>query len=211
MGPGGQAAWAARRPPMTMDQANRRSQSPLLEPWSCKLLLQAAAARCKLTSILPSLPLETPKPTNKKTAATTISNPASDPIALSHASKDLMVMWPCRADPRSRKWLLQQMSEKGPLSFLCPFPSRFPRMKKKQTMQSFPCQPAPAQAPCNLVHAHTHTQAPRKPSTVAWHLRAEKPKEDFPVIDLGFPPLFWLLQPSRNCRQNTLAALSPAG
>lgn len=47
MGPRGQAAWIGRRPPMTLDQADRRSQSPLLEPMllqaACKLRLQDAS------------------------------------------------------------------------------------------------------------------------------------------------------------------------
>lgn len=122
--------------------------------------LQAAAASCKLTSILPSLPLETPKPTNKKTAATTISKPQPAPQwHCRKRQKDPVVMWPCWADPRSRKWLLQQMSEKGPLLSL---PSI-----KKQTMQSSPCQPVrqtsqPSPGPITLsMHAHTHTHRHR--------------------------------------------------
>lgn len=128
--------------------------------------LQAAAASCKLQADFDSAESASGNAETNKQKDRSHHHQQAQPAPQWHCrkrQKDPVVMWPCWADPRSRKWLLQQMSEKGPLLSL---PSI-----KKQTMQSSPCQPVcqtsqPSPGPITLsmhahTHAHTHTHRHR--------------------------------------------------
>lgn len=159
--------------------------------------------------------MERPKPTNKKTAATIFSQPSPRPNGIVACVKgSRVVMWPCWANPRSRIWpctkCLREGSSKvfSALSFpdttaVCrpedeetkPMQSSSACQSKDQPAQSSPMQPYP----CTHTHPRaTLEQAPRKPSTVAWHnrpsatnlLRAETPRRIFKSSIWVFPRFF---------------------